>query len=147
MIIVLLIISILIFCFILFVVEDDDLAFIPLGGFVIKLGVLVYLLIKLIEMRVINEKIELYTNQNNEIENKIAVVVKQYMEHENKTFKDLKTDTSYITLTTLYPELKSDKLIEKEIDLYEANNEKIITLKEQKINERVYKWWLYFGGK
>lgn len=147
MIIVLLIISILIFCFILFVVEDDALAFIPLGGFVIKLGVLVYLLIKLIEMRVINEKIELYTNQNNEIENKIAVVVKQYMEHENKTFKDLKTDTSYITLTTLYPELKSDKLIEKEIDLYEANNEKIITLKEQKINERVYKWWLYFGGK
>lgn len=147
MIIVLLIISILIFCYILFVAEDDDLAFIPLGGFVIKLGVLVYLLIKLIEMRVINEKIELYTNQNNEIENKIAVVVKQYMEHENKTFKDLKTDTSYITLTTLYPELKSDKLIEKEIDLYEANNEKIITLKEQKINERVYKWWLYFGGK
>lgn len=147
MIIVLLIISILIFCFILFVVEDEDLAFIPLGGFVIKLGVLVYLLIKLIEMRVINEKIELYTNQNNEIENKIAVVVKQYMEHENKTFKDLKTDTSYITLTTLYPELKSDKLIEKEIDLYEANNKKIITLKEQKINERVYKWWLYFGGK
>ena len=147
MIIVLLIISILIFCYILFVVEDDDLAFIPLGGFVIKLGVLVYLLIKLIEMRVINEKIELYTNQNNEIENKIAVVVKQYMEHENKTFKDLKTDTSYITLTTLYSELKSDKSIEKEIDLYEANNEKIITLKEQKINERVYKWWLYFGGK
>lgn len=147
MIIVLLIISILIFCYILFVVEDDELAFIPLGGFVIKLGVLVYLLIKLIEMRIINEKIELYTNQNNEIENKIAVVVKQYMEHENKTFKDLKTDTSYITLTTLYPELKSDKLIEKEIDLYEANNEKIITLKEQKINERVYKWWLYFGGK
>lgn len=147
MIIVLLIISILIFCFILFVDEDEDLAFIPLGGFVIKLGVLVYLLIKLIEMRVINEKIELYTNQNNEIENKIAVVVKQYMEHENKTFKDLKTDTSYITLTTLYPELKSDKLIEKEIALYEANNTKIITLKEQKINERVYKWWLYFGGK
>lgn len=147
MIIVLLIISILIFCYILFVVEDDNLALIPYVGFVIKLGVLVYLLIKLIEMRVINEKIELYTNQNNEIENKIAVVVKQYMEHENKTFKDLKTDTSYITLTTLYPELKSDKLIEKEIDLYEANNEKIITLKEQKINERVYKWWLYFGGK
>lgn len=57
---------------------------------------------------------------------------------KTKTFKDLKTDTSYITLTTLYPELKSDKLIEKEIDLYEANNEKIITLKEQKINERVY---------
>ena len=37
------------------------------------------------------------------------------------------------------------KLIEKEIDLYEKNNKKIIELKEQKINEKIYKWWLYFG--
>ena len=41
--------------------------------------------------------------------------------------------------------LKSDKLIEKEIDLYEKNNKNIIKLKEQKINEKIYKWWLYFG--
>ena len=60
MIIVLLIISILIFCYIKFVVVDDDLTLIPLGGFVIKLGLLVYLLIKLIEMRVINEKIDIF---------------------------------------------------------------------------------------
>lgn len=114
-------------------------------GFAIKIIALIILLNSLINIRVVDEKIELYTKQNKEIENKIELVVNQYMEHENKTFSELKTTESYITLVTLYPELKSDKLIEKEITLYEENNEKIISLKEQKINEKIYKWWLYFG--
>lgn len=67
------------------------------------------------------------------------------MKHEQDTFTELKTDTSYITLVTLYPELKSDELIKSEINLYEKNNKKIIALKEQKIDKTIYKWWLYFG--
>lgn len=150
MIIVLIVISIIIFILGYFVTDDYDLQESMIGGsfvaFIIKLGVLIYLLVKIIGLRVIDEKIELYQTQNEEIENKVEVVVKQYMEHENKTFTGLKTDESYITLVTLYPELKSDKLIEQEINLYEENNKKILELKEQKINEKVYKWWLYFGG-
>ena len=150
MIIVLIVISIIIFILGMFVTDDYDFQEIIMGwslvSFVIKLGVLIYLLVKIIGLRVINDKIELYQTQNEEIENKVEVVVKQYMEHENKTFTGLKTDESYITLVTLYPELKSDKLIEQEINLYEENNKKILELKEQKINEKVYKWWLYFGG-
>ena len=68
------------------------------------------------------------------------------MEHEHSTFKDLANTDSYITLVTLYPELKSDELIKEEIKVYEENNKKIIALKEQKINGKIYKWWLYFGG-
>lgn len=150
MIIVLIVISIIIFILGYFVTDDIDFQEIMMAGslttFIIKLGVLIYLLVKIISLRVINDKIELYQTQNEEIENKVEVVVKQYMEHENKTFTGLKTDESYITLVTLYPELKSDKLIEQEINLYEENNKKILELKEQKINEKVYKWWLYFGG-
>lgn len=147
MIIVLIVISIIIFILGYFVTDDYDLQESMIGGsfvaFIIKLGVLIYLLVKIIGLRVIDEKIELYQTQNEEIENKVEVVVKQYMEHENKTFTGLKTDESYITLVTLYPELKSDKLIEQEINLYEENNKKILELKEQKINEKVYKWWQY----
>lgn len=150
MIIVLIVISIIIFILGCFVTDDCDLQVSMIGGslvtFIINLGVLIYLLVKIIGLRVIDEKIELYQTQNEEIENKVEVVVKQYMEHENKTFTGLKTDESYITLVTLYPELKSDKLIEQEINLYEENNKKILELKEQKINEKIYKWWLYFGG-
>lgn len=114
-------------------------------GLVIKLIVVISLIVDLVQLKVVDDKIKLYTNQNKEIESKVETVVKQYIEHEHKTFKELKTDESYITLITLYPELKSDKLIEKEINLYTENNKKILELKEKKVSESVYKWWLYFG--
>lgn len=34
----------------------------------------------------------------------------------------------------------------KEIDVYVKNNNKIKSLKEDKINYNADKWWLYFGG-
>ena len=145
MMIVLILISIILFIVFLFVDDGLDSALVPFTGFLIKLGITIYLLVKLININVIDEKIKLYTTQNKEIESKVEEVVKQYMKHEHNTFVDLKTDTSYMTLVTLYPELKSDDLIKHEIDLYEKNNKKIISLKEQKINKSVYKWWLYFG--
>lgn len=98
----------------------------------------------LVECRVIDSKIKLYEKQNKDIEEKIEVVVKQYMNYETNTFKELKTD-SYITLVNLYPELKSDKMVQQQIDLYTKNNERITDLKEQKINETIYRWWIYFG--
>ena len=105
----------------LFITEDEDLLYLPVIGFVIKLGVLVWLLIGLIGTKVIDEKIKLYEKQNKEIETKVETVVKQYMEHENKTLTELKTKESYITLVTLYPDLKSDGLINQEINLYEIS--------------------------
>lgn len=144
MIIVLILISI-IAIIILKITDWEEMAIIPLIILGVEILVAILVLIALVDNKVVDEKINLYQIQNKEIENKIELVVKEYMRHENNTFKELKTNESYITLVTLYPELKSDKLIEKEIELYEENNEIIIVLKEQKINEKVYKWWLYFG--
>ena len=48
---------------------------------------------------------------------------------------------------SMCPELKSDKLVEEQISVYEENNKKIRELKEDKINLKVKKWWLYFGGR
>lgn len=98
----------------------------------------------LVNTRVIDEKIELYEKQNKEIENKIEITVKNYMEYEGNTFKELKPE-SYIQLVNLYPDLKADQLIQQQMNLYISNNEKIISLKENKANKTVYKWWLYFG--
>ena len=145
MMIILILISIVLFIILPFTDADIEIAAFPLTGFIIKLGIAIYLLVKLVGISVIDEKIELYSTQNEEIEKKVEEVVKQYMKHEQDTFTELKTDTSYITLVTLYPELKSDELIKSEINLYEKNNQKIIALKEQKINKKIYTWWLYFG--
>lgn len=95
-------------------------------------------------MRIINDKIKLYDKQNKEIEEKIEITVKNYMEYEGNTYKDLKSD-SYIQLINLYPDLKADQLVQQQITLYTENNKKIIELKEEKMNETVYKWWIYFG--
>lgn len=98
----------------------------------------------LVDCRIVDEKIKLYQKQNKDIEEKIEIVVKQYMDYETNTYKELKSD-SYITLVNLYPELKSDKMVQQQIDLYTKNNEKITDLKEEKINKTIYRWWIYFG--
>ena len=110
-----------------------------------ELIALIFLINGLVNMRVIDTKIELYSQQNIKIESKVENAVKQYMEYENKTFTELKNEESYITLVSLYPELKSDELIKKEIEIYEENNKKILSLKEEKTNKTIYRWWLYFG--
>lgn len=92
----------------------------------------------------IDERLAMYTEENANIEASIDEVVTQYMEYESNTFKELKTD-SPITLVSLYPELKSDELIKTQIETYQSNNDTIRSLKEEKINLRVAKWWLYFG--
>lgn len=130
---------------VLYYLYEEEGAGIPIFLFVIEMVALLILVGLLINTRAVDQKIELYVQQNKEIENKVENAVKQYMEHENKTFTELKTDGSYITLVSLYPELKSDELIKEEIKLYEKNNKKIISLKEENINKTIYKWWIYFG--
>ena len=92
----------------------------------------------------IDQKIEMYEDQNAQIEERVAVSVEKYMQYEDGIFTEVKPKDS-ITFVTLYPELKSDKLIEKQIGVDVSNNQMISELKEQRINASKYKWWLYFG--
>lgn len=93
----------------------------------------------------IDNKIEMYQEENTNIEQDIDKIVKEYMEHEYNTFADLKTEESSITLVTLFPELKSDNLVQQQLEIYVANNAKIKKLKEEKIDITKIKWILYFG--
>lgn len=92
----------------------------------------------------IGDKIAMYQEENANIEQDIDKVVKEYMNHEHDTFTNLK-DESAITLVTLFPELKSDNLIKQQLEIHVTNNEKIKSLKEEKINVAKIKWLLYFG--
>lgn len=94
--------------------------------------------------RVIDSKIEMYQELNQEIEQDIDQMVQQYMSHEKNTFNDLKTEGT-ITLVSLFPELKSDTLVQRQLEIYVANTEKIKALKEEKIELSQTKWLLYFG--
>lgn len=93
---------------------------------------------------VIDEKIDMYLEENEKIENQIDNLVKNYMSYESDTYEKFKSNDA-VTLVSLYPELKSDELVNRQITTYQNNNDKLKELKEQKINARVYRWWLFFG--
>lgn len=94
---------------------------------------------------VVDDKIAMYQDENTKIEQQIASVVEGYQKYETDIFKSTKSESA-ITLVSLYPELKSDKLVQSQIEVYTANNKKIKALKEEKIEGDMYRWWLYFGG-
>lgn len=96
-------------------------------------------------LSVIDDKIAMYQEENAKIEEQIAAVVAQYQEYESDIFDSVAPESA-VTLVALYPDLKSDTLVQKQIEVYLENNEKIKELKEEKIGGSVLRWWLYFGG-
>lgn len=93
----------------------------------------------------IDEKIEMLQEENAIIEQEIDRIVEEYLKHEQDTFTNLKTEDSSITLVTLFPELKSDTLVQQQLEIYLANNAKIKGLREERIDIAKLKWILYFG--
>lgn len=98
-----------------------------------------------IDSRFIDSKITMHQEENAIIETQIAEAVERYQQHETDVFTKVAPESS-ITLVAMYPELKSDKLVESQIDTYLKNNDRLKELKEQKINANTARWWLYFGG-
>lgn len=111
---------------------------------VISTIVSIVLLISVLKSVNIEKKIAIYVEENTKIEKQIADVVKQYQEYETGIFTEVAPEGS-ITLVALYPELKSDTLVQSQIKVYVDNNNTIKELKSSAINASVYRWWLYFG--
>ena len=89
-------------------------------------------------MTIADQKIQLYTEQNKDIENKVALVVDKYLKHEKDTYAELKPETK-ITLASTYPELQSNQLVQQQIQLYNENNKKLTNCKLQEIKSQFYR--------
>ncbi len=98
-----------------------------------------------IDSRYTDQKIQMYQEENEKIEEDVNVIITQYMEHENETFDMSKIESSTV-LIQMYPELKSNELVSKQIDIYNENNKKIKKLRLEKIKNQKAKFYLYFGG-
>lgn len=121
--------------------------FVGIGGCLVVLTMVVLVIgcaDDVISGKYIDEKIAMYQEENANIEEQIDALVKNYMKYESDTFSEFKNEDS-MTLVSLYPELKSDELVQNQISVYTENNKKIKELKEQKIDVAKSKWWLYFG--
>lgn len=113
---------------------------------VICIIVAIFLTAQVSNLSVIDQKVEMYEQENTKIEQQIETAVTAYQQHEKDVFISVKPN-SYMQLVSLYPELKSDTLVKVQIKTYQSNDKKIKELKEQAINGNVKRWWLYFGRK
>ena len=96
--------------------------------------------------RNIDEKLNMYEEENQSIESKVKETIKLYMNYEQETYKNLVETADITTLLIKYPELNSNELVKHEIEIYKNNNDKIKELKEKQIDRSSYNWWLYFGN-
>lgn len=124
--------------------DDEEIVYVPGFFFLVFLVISIIVGIGVANGHTLDSKIAMYTEENENIETEMNTLVEQYMNYESATYGELKGESS-ITLVSLYPELKADTLVTKQIEVYIANNEKIKVLKEKKIDLSVKKWWLYFG--
>ena len=96
-------------------------------------------------LSVIDDRIAMYEEENDRIEQQVADVVEQYQKYETDIFMEVAPESA-VTMVSLYPELKSDSLVQSQIEVYTENNKTIRKLKDKQIKGNVYRWWLYFGG-
>jgi glucose uptake protein GlcU len=115
-----------------------------LGG-IIELIVVISIIfnaVNISKLKVSDQKITMYENENNNIQNSISEIVKNYMNYEQNTYAEsLKnidiSNTDIVILTQLYPDLKSNEMVNTQIQIYQENNTKIKELKEQKLDYQV----------
>lgn len=98
-----------------------------------------------VNSRYIDDRIAVYQEENTNIEKDIVAIVKQYQEHEAEVF-NMSEISSSVTLVQMYPELKSNDMVLKQIEIFNENNKKIKTLKSKKIDYEKARFMLYFGG-
>lgn len=96
------------------------------------------------QSKVIDRKINMYQEENANIEKEITNIVNSYKDYEKEIISNI---SDMEVLFIKIPELKSSELVKTQMNTYMENNKKIKELKEEKINYNVSKWWIYFGGK
>ena len=93
----------------------------------------------------IDTKIEYLTEENAKIDEDIKIIISSYQDHEKEFYQEFE-NVSASTLITLYPEIKSNELVNKQIEIYFENQKEIKELELKKIDGGVIRWWMNFGG-
>lgn len=112
-----------------------------IAEFIVLIAVIA-LSVEVSKSRVIDQKITMYKEENKNIEEQVTMVVNSYKDYEKEVINNA---GQMATILVRFPELKSNDLVKKQLDVYIKNNDKIKNLKEEKIDYQIYKWWLYFG--
>ena len=92
----------------------------------------------------IDSRLVVLEEQNQIVLSQIEPLVQQALEYESNTYKDFKLDAlKIIAFTQLYPDLKANDFLNKQIDIILANQEEIKQLKLAKATLNAYHFWLW----
>jgi len=125
--------------------EEEAIVFAGVGAFIAGVALIVIAGCLVDVTYRTDEMIQIYTEENAEVEKKLENAVQNYMQYEKDIMISVSPDTDTISLISLYPDLKSDKLVESEIETYISNNDKIKELRVNKTMKSTLKFLLFFG--
>lgn len=92
----------------------------------------------------INSRLAVLEEQNTTVLTQVEPLVQKALDHESNTYKDLKLDVNkLIIFAQMYPELKANDFLHKQIDIILANQEEIKQLKLDKASLNAYHFWLW----
>ena len=92
----------------------------------------------------INSRLAVLEEQNQIVLSQIEPLVQQALEYESYTYKDFKLDANkLIAFTQLYPDLKANSFLNKQIDIILANQEEMKQLKLDKVSLNAFHFWLW----
>ena len=89
------------------------------------------------------EQINIYSEENTKIEQEVDLIVKNYLQYETDVYENFKNESG-IVLIQLFPELKGNEVVNRQLDILQENNKQIKELKSKKASLSAYKWWLTF---
>lgn len=134
------------------IIIESGLLIILIGG-IIESIIAVSIIVnatKVSKISIMDSKIAMYEEENNNIQKSVSEIVENYMNYESNTYAssiekiDLK-NLDVIMATQIYPDLKANQLVMQQINVYTENSNKIKQVKEEKFDYQCAKWWLYFG--
>lgn len=94
----------------------------------------------------IQEKIQIYEDQNTQIEQSIDAAVKAYCEHEQITYVQM-SDGAVALVAAAYPELASSELVKTQMEVWTFNSHELKDLKSKLVDFHRAQYFLYFGGE
>lgn len=127
--------------------DEESWFFCSIAPYVVSITAFIAIIVGAADLsqgRVIDNKIAMYQEENARIETTVTTTVEKYLEHEYQIFDSLQGEDIQ-TLLVVYPEINSNELVKRQVEIFVENNNKIKELKEQKLNIEVWKFWVYFG--
>lgn len=94
----------------------------------------------------IQEKIQIYEDQNAQIEQSIDAAVKAYCAHEQITYTQM-SDGAVALVAAAYPELASSELVKTQMEVWTSNSSELKDLKSDLVDFHRAQYFLYFGGE